>query len=142
MAKQYLIKIYSKLDSRYPSPEWNTYAPRTWAHAKNNLEKMRSLVKDFSKDGNKYAVFVEKPEGTAYEDGVKIKFEEQYYLGDLSGYKPKTHIGKQTAAVRDEWKRIARAALREDPKNGLKKASKIYAAIRKEKGIKLKKKTC
>lgn len=63
-------------------------------------------------------------------------------LSDLSGYKPKTHIGKQTAAVRDEWKRIARAALREDPKNGLKKASKIYAAIRKEKGIKLKKKTC
>lgn len=63
-------------------------------------------------------------------------------LSDLSGYKPKTNIGKQTAAVRDEWKRIARAALREDPKNGLKKASKIYAIIRKEKGIKLKKRTC
>lgn len=138
MAKQYLIKIYS----RYPAPEWDTFAPETWAYAKNNLKEMRSLAKDFSEDGNKYAVFVEEPEGTAYEDGVKMKFAEQYYLGDLSGYKPKTHIGKQTKAVRDEWLRIAKAELKKDPKNGLKKASKIYAAIRKEKNIKLKKRRC
>lgn len=63
-------------------------------------------------------------------------------LSDLSGIAPKTVAGKQAAAVRDEWKRIARAELRKDPKNGLKKASKIYAIIRKEKGIKLKKRTC
>lgn len=73
---------------------------------------------------------------------AKQKKAKSLTLSDLSGYKPKTRIGKQTAAVRDEWKRIARAALREDPKNGLKKASKIYAIIRKEKGIELRSRQC
>ena len=73
---------------------------------------------------------------------AKQKKAKSLTLSDLSGYKPKTNIGKQTAAVRGEWKRIARAALREDPKNGLKKASKIYAIIRKEKGIELRTRQC